>query len=185
LETKDDITQLLKACRQNNQKAQRLVYQRYAKAMYNTALRIVGDADDAQDVMQEAFIKAFGKLHTYKATATFGAWLKRIVINESLTWLRKQKDFECIDDNLTRIEPETEIEIIDNKLKVEQLLEAIDQLKINYKVAINLHFLEGYDYEEMMQILNLSYANVRTLVSRAKQKLKSILETNYKEVIKS
>ncbi len=160
------------------------VYHRYAKAMYHTALRIVGDSDDAEDVMQEAFIKAFDKLDSYKATATFGAWLKRIVVNESLSWLRKHKNFECLSDNLKAVEPETGFEIDEKNVRLEILLDTINRLKDNYKLAFNLYFIEGYDYEEMMDILNLSYANVRTLVSRAKQQLKDILKTNYSEYIK-
>ncbi len=184
MEKTDDITKLLEACKRHDAKAQMMVYQRYAKAMYQVAVRITGDADDAEDVMQEAFIKAFNKLHTYKATASFGAWLKRIVVNEALTWLRKRKNMTCLDALNSPIEAEPEIEINENNVKVEALLNAINQLKDNYRVVINLHFIEGYDYDEMMQILELSYANVRTLVSRAKQKLKQILETDYAEMLK-
>ncbi len=184
MEKTDDITKLLEACKRKDQKAQMLVYKLYAKAMYHVALRITGDIDDAEDVMQEAFIKAFDKLDTYKATASFGAWLKRIVVNEALSWLRKHKKTTCLDDTENPIEPEPDIEVDEKNMKIEVLLKAIDQLKDNYRVAINLYYIEGYDYDEMMQILNLSYANVRTLVSRAKQKLKSILETQYNDIIK-
>ena len=179
MEKTDDITKLLEACKRHDAKAQMMVYQRYAKAMYQVAVRITGNADDAEDVMQEAFIKAFDKLHTYKATASFGAWLKRIVVNEALTWLRKRKNTTCLEAVNSPIEAEPEIEISENNVKIEALLNAINQLKDNYRVVINLHFIEGYDYDEMMQILELSYANVRTLVSRAKQKLKQILEEKY------
>ncbi len=176
LDKNDDITMLLEACKRRDQKAQIAVYQRYAKAMYQVAVRITGNCDDAEDVMQEAFIKAFDKLHSYKAKASFGAWLKRIVVNEALSWLRQRKNMTCIDRIDTVIESEPDIDIDENKVKIELVLDAINRLRDNYRVAVNLYFLEGYDYEEMMQILNLSYANVRTLVSRAKQKLKENLE---------
>jgi len=180
-----DIPELIIAAKNNDQKAQMILYERYVQAMYNTACRIVGNSDDAEDVTQEAFIKAFEKLEHFKGTATFGAWLKRIVINQSLNWLRKNKNLQY--DELTNlsIEAETEIELPAENIKITCMLKAIDELKDNYKIAINLHYIEGYDYEEMMQILNLSYANVRTLVSRAKKKLKSILETEYSDIIKS
>ncbi len=176
LDKNDDITMLLEACKRRDQKAQIAVYQRYAKAMYQVAVRITGNCDDAEDVMQEAFIKAFDKLHSYKAKASFGAWLKRIVVNEALSWLRQRKNMTCIDRIDTVIESEPDIDIDENKVKIELVLDAINRLRDNYRVAVNLYFIEGYDYEEMMQILNLSYANVRTLVSRAKQKLKENLE---------
>ena len=184
MEKTDNITKLLTACKRGDQTAQMQVYQRYAKAMYQVAMRITGHPDDAEDVMQEAFIKAFDKLDTFKATASFGAWLKRIVINEALSYLRKQRKFEDIENQNIAIEPEPVIELNDKNVKIEVLMEAINRLKDNYRIAINLHFIEGYDYEEMTRILNLSYANVRTLVSRAKHKLKQILEKDYREILK-
>jgi len=180
-----DIPELIIAAKNNDQKAQMILYERYVRAMYNTACRIVGNSDDAEDVTQEAFIKAFDKLDSYKGTATFGAWLKRIVINQSLNWLRKNKNLQYDALTNSNIEAETEIELPAENIKITCMLKAIDELKDNYKIALNLHYIEGYDYEEMMQILNLSYANVRTLVSRAKKKLKSILETEYSDIIKS
>ena len=185
MEQKNDILDLINASKKNNEKAQVQLYNRYANAMYNVARRIVGNDDDAEDVMQEAFIKAFNKLHTYKTKASFGAWLKRIVINESLTWLRKKKHLRCFDnDEVMLAEPETDFEFEPNRLKIDCMLKAISKLKDNYKLAINLYYIEGYDYEEMMQILELSYANVRTLVSRAKSKLKQILKTDYPDIVK-
>ncbi len=181
----DNITKLLAACKRGDQKAQMQVYQRYAKAMYQVAVRITGNTDDAEDVIQEAFIKAFDKLETFKAAATFGAWLKRIVINEALSYLRKQRKFEEIENQNLAIEPEPVIELNDKNIKIDALMEAINRLKDNYRVAINLYFIEGYNYEEMTQILNLSYANVRTLVSRAKHKLKQILKKDYGEILKN
>jgi len=180
-----DIRELIKAVKNNDQKAQVKLYERYVHAMYNTACRIVGNPDDAEDVTQEAFIKAFVKLEHFKGTATFGAWLKRIVINESLNWLRKNKNIQYDELSNFSIEPETEIELPDENIKISCMLKAINQLKDSYKIAVNLHYIEGYDYEEMMQILNLSYPNVRTLVSRAKKKLKKILESEYADIIKS
>ena len=173
---KQKISALIKACKQNDQNAQMQIYQLYYKAMYNTALRIVNQPDDAEDVMQEAFIKAFSKINSYKKTATFGAWLKRIVINESINWLRQQKNLLCLNDDIKQIEMETEIDIDEKNTQIEQVLEAMNQLKENYKIILTLHFIEGYDYEEIMQILNLSYANVRTMMSRAKKALKRKLE---------
>ena len=83
---------LIEACKKGNRKAQFELYRLYHAAMYNTTLRIVGDSDDAEDVMQEAFLKAFTKLGTYRKEVSFGAWLKRIVINKSLDFLRLKKE---------------------------------------------------------------------------------------------
>ena len=174
LEENYQIEDLLEACKQNNPKAQLEIYNRYYKAMYNTALRILHDSHDAEDVMQEAFIKAFDKLDSFQGTASFGAWLKRIVINESIGWLRKRRKNICLDEKI-QLPDEPEIKMDTSDWQVKNLMNAINRLKDNYRIAISLHYIEGYDYEEMMQILGLSYANVRTLVSRAKNKLKILL----------
>jgi len=185
LEDTPQIKALLSACKRNDQKAQLEIYNRYYKAMYNTALRIVGDFDDAEDIMQEAFIKAFGKLDTYQEKATFGAWLKRIVINESISWLRKNKKIQCDDiDNLPDLFVETKWDFDFENVKIKSLLEALNSLKDNYRTAISLYYIEGYDYEEITAILNISYANARALVSRAKQQLKKILVTKFAATFK-
>jgi len=176
LEQQRQIADLLAACKQGNQKAQLEIYNRYYKAMYNTALRILGNSDDAEDVMQEAFIKAFDKLNSFKGTATFGAWLKRIVINESIAFLRKKPHFVDLDESVTSLNiPETETISDTGQWQIKQVLEALAELKDNYRLILSLHFIEGYDYEEIMQILDVSYANVRTMMSRAKKKLKEKL----------
>ncbi len=174
----DKIIQLLTACKQNDQMAQMAIYDRYCKAMCNTAYRIVGNADDAEDVMQEAFIKAFSKLHSFNYDSTFGAWLKRITINESLSWLRKNNkySFDSIDNHPQEIVENDSIDLHNQSETIHEILLKINQLKDNYRIAITLHLIEGYDYEEMTQIMNTSYANVRTLVSRAKSKLKQGLQ---------
>jgi len=178
LKDADEIIQLLNACKQNNQLAQMAIYDRYCKAMYNTAYRIVGNFDDAEDVMQEAFIKAFDKLDSFKSNSTFGAWLKRITINESLSWLRKNNkyNFDSIDNHPNETLVDESIDLHNQSETVQEILKAIGRLKDNYRIAVTLHLIEGYDYEEMIQIMNISYANVRTMVSRAKSKLKQELQ---------
>ena len=176
LREESQINNLLSACKRQDQKAQLEIYNRYCKAMYNIALRIIGDPDDAEDVMQEAFIKAFANLHRFAQKSTFGAWLKRIVINESISWLRKNTKMQTvpIDERLSG-QLETDTFEIPNDADVKMLLQAVSELKENYRVAISLLYFEGYDYEEISEIMHLSYGNVRTLVSRAKQKLKQII----------
>lgn len=148
--------------------------------MYNTSLRILKDEFEAEDIMQEAFLTAFTKLNTFKGEVTFGAWLKRIVINKSLTQLKKNNKYqdvkmEVIKDTSTEAE-----EAVDySTLHAGKVLETLNTLKDNYRVVLNLHLIEGYDYEEIAQILGYTNENVRTTVSRAKKKLKQqlVLET--------
>jgi len=182
--TNRDITDLIPLCKKGQQSAQLEVYNRYYKAMYNTALHIVKDTAEAEDVMQEAFLNAFTKLDSFKGEETFGSWLKRIVVNKSLNSYQrtKKRDETPIEDHLYRIEDDTEgiAEADLSQVKAQQVLHAMDSLKDNYRQALSLHLIEGYDYEEMSMILNVSYANCRTVVSRAKDSLRKKLQ-NYEE----
>ncbi|NNF82746.1 MAG: RNA polymerase sigma factor [Flavobacteriaceae bacterium] len=178
--TKHNIEQLIELCKSGNQFAQLEVYNRYYKAMYNTALRIVKDSFEAEDIMQEAFLNAFTKLDSLKETKTFGSWLKRIVINNSIYHYNKSDKYDQvpIDDVMYKMEDHSGIteDQADTSYQVKQVIESISGLKDNYRIALTLHLIEGYDYEEMSEIMNLSYANCRTTVSRAKDKLRRNLQ---------
>ena len=100
------ITELLQACKKGNATAQFEIYKLYYKAMFNAAMRILQNSFDAEDVMQEAFLNAFTKLDTFKGEVPFGAWLKRIVINRSLTYIKKKNKLQ-----------EVNLEIVDRKLE--------------------------------------------------------------------
>ena len=149
--------------------------------MYNVAFRIVKDEHFAQDVMQEGFLKAFTKIDSYKQEVAFGAWLKRIIVNYSIDFYKKnnQFQFDDLERNLYKIEESNE-NLVDNsnfiELKVNQVLEAINGLKDNYRMVLTLFYIEGYDQQEICEILNISYANCRTTLSRAKESLRKKLE---------
>jgi RNA polymerase sigma factor (sigma-70 family) len=175
------IDDLLVLCKQKNQKAEFEIYHRYSKAMYNVAYRIVKDEHFAEDVMQEGFLKAFLKINDYKQEVAFGAWLKRIIINNSIDFYKKNSAFrpDELDKMLHKVEEDSyQLADVDlNHLKVAQVLEAIQNLKDNYRMVLTLHFIEGYDQEEITEILNISYANCRTTISRAKESLRKALVT--------
>lgn len=169
------INQLLERCKQQDQSAQMEIYRGYYKAMYNTAYRILKDEFEAEDIMQEAFLTAFTKLYMFKGEVTFGAWLKRIVVNKSLTQLKKNNRYNEVK---MEVIPNYEIveETIDyDTIKASKVLECINSLKDNYRLVLTLNLIEGYDYEEISEILQYSNENVRTTVSRAKKKLKQVL----------
>lgn len=179
------INQLLDACKEGNQSAQLALYNRYYKAMYNTAFRIVKDSFEAEDIMQESFLNAFTKLHTFKGEVAFGAWLKRIVINNSIHHYRKQQKLNnvALDDVIYRVEDNNEISS-DHELtniKAQKVLQTMNMLKDNYRIALTLHLIEGYDYEEIGTIMELSYANCRTTISRAKESLRKKLQAEVYE----
>ena len=143
--------------------------------MYNTSYRILKDNFEAEDIMQEAFLTAFTKLDSYKGEVAFGAWLKRIVVNKSLTQLKKNNRYQEVKMEVITND-EIEDEKIDYKgLNPKNVLNTLQSLKDNYRVVLTLNLIEGYDYEEIAQILNYTNENVRTTVSRAKKKLKQVL----------
>lgn len=152
--------------------------------MYNTAYRIIGHSAEAEDVMQESFLNAFTKIESFKETATFGAWLKRIVVNESITAHKKidRKAEVFYNDELKNVAENdgivsTEIE---TNAKVQLILNHLQSLKQNYRLGLTLHLIEGYDYEEICEIMEISYANCRTMISRAKESLRKKLQEHEK-----
>lgn len=177
--TNQNIEQLLEQCAVGNQRAQMEVYNRYYKAMYNTAYRIVKDRAEAEDVMQDSFLAAFTKLGSLKEKVTFGSWLKRIVINNSIHQYKKNNRYNDVplDDVIYKVEDA--IGVPENheftNLKAKEVMNTMKELKDNYRVSLTLHLIEGYDYEEISNIMNISYANCRTTISRAKDSLRQKL----------
>ena len=177
---KHNIEELISLCREKNQKAQFEVYSRYCKAMYNVAFRIVKDAHFAEDVMQEGFLKAFLKIDDYRQEVAFGAWLKRIIVNHGIDFYKKNSAYRSddIEKVMYKVEDDTvsDSEVDFTHLRAEHVLKAIESLKDNYRMVLTLFFIEGYDQEEITEILNISYASCRTTISRAKESLRKKLE---------
>ena len=178
--TNHNIEQLVQLCKSGNQNAQLEVYNRYYKAMYNIAYRIVKDSFEAEDIMQDSFLTAFTKLESLKDTVTFGSWLKRIVTNNSIYHYKKNSKYDEVplDEVLYKVEDSNGItsDYELTNLKAKQVLETMKSLKDSYRVSLTLHLIEGYDYEEISDILNISYANCRTTISRAKASLRQKLQ---------
>jgi RNA polymerase sigma-70 factor (ECF subfamily) len=173
---------LIDLCKAGNQRAQFQIYKLYYKAMYNISLRIVNNPMEAEDIMQESFLSAFEKLDTYSGSVSFGAWIKRIVINRSLDAVKKERKviFEDIDSF-----QEPGVEYVDDtscneetNLKVQEVMDAIKMLPDGYRIVISLYLLEGYDHEEIAEILSISPVTSRSQFSRAKQKLITTLSRN-------
>jgi RNA polymerase sigma-70 factor (ECF subfamily) len=169
--------ELIDDCRNGSTKAQFEIYKLYYKAMYNTSLRLMNDNLEAEDIMQEAFLSAFKNIHTYKEEVSFGAWLKKIVVNRSLDVLKKRKlDTEPIDDRRIALIDNDDSEDIDYQAqKMAEVKQAIQQLPENYRILITLHLIEGYDHDEIGEILGMTNSAVRTGYSRARKKLQDML----------
>lgn len=165
---------LVERCKSGDSIAQEEIYRRYAKNMYNTAFRILGHNAEAEDVLQESFLEVFTKIGDYRGDSTFGAWLKRIVINRSISLLRKRK-LEFIDnsnfENIAEDDLDFEINNV-NEDMVKWVKRGIENLPDGYRLVLSLYLLEGYDHVEIAQILNISESTSKTQYSRAKAKLR-------------
>lgn len=171
---------LIQLCCIGNRDAQQKIYNLYAKNMFNTALRIAGNYEDASDVVQEAFIEVFTKIHLYKEKSTFGYWLKQIVVNKAITQLKKNKKsvFTSLEESealLVHEADDQEANEIPILLEVERIKSAINQLPQGYKLVITLYLLEGYDHDEISEILGVSKSTTRTQYTRGKKRLMEIL----------
>lgn len=176
-----NIEQLVQLCKSGNQSAQLEIYNRYYKAMYNASLRIVKNSFEAEDIMQDSFLIAFTKLESLKDMSTFGPCLKRIVINNSIYHYNKtiKKQETPLDNILHKVENNAdsyETNYDYTNLKAQEVLNTMKLLKESYRIALTLNLIEGYDYEEVSEIMNISNANSRTLISRAKESLRQKLQ---------
>lgn len=183
---KEIHSDLIDGCRKNNRKAQVRVYELYYKAMFNTSYRIINNTSEAEDIMQDSFIDAFKKIDTYKGTGSFGSWLKRIVINKSLDELKKKK----LEISIDEIEIEDVSEIDDSYAEnvfyqMEAISDALQKIPEKYRIILSLYLLEGYDQQEIAQILNITYNNVRARYIRAKQSLIKEVNNSKQEYLKS
>lgn len=180
-EYKDIHSELIKKCKKGDREAQFRIYKLYYTAMYNTSFRIVNDSMEAEDIMQESFLKAFNSLSQYKGEVSFGAWLKKIVINRSLDFLRKNAPlFESLDNiEYEDLQQSEDLENIETKGLIEKIKEEIYQLPDGYRIILNLYLFEGYDHDEISQILNISASTSRSQYARAKKKLLENLKNKY------
>lgn len=169
---------LVERCKNQDRLAQNEFYKLYSKAMYNIAYRITNNELDAEDVLQESFVSAFKNIDSYRGTASIGAWLKRIIINGSITAVKKRKA------ELVSLEERGELEELPQNgddddmlyLNVDRIKRAIQLLPDGYRVVFSLYLMEGYDHKEIGSILNITESTSKSQYNRSKKKLKQILK---------
>ncbi len=183
-----DPTLLVERCLAGDRRAQQEIYQRYAKAMFNVTMRIVNNYAEAQDVMQDAFVNAFRHLGTFKAESTFGAWLKRIVVNNAIQHVKKKKiDLVPITPAVARTAAADDdhdmpghygsmgLSDDEQSYQVEYVRRAVQQLPDGYRMVITLYLFEGYDHGEIADIMGITESTSKSQYNRAKAKLKDIM----------
>ncbi len=145
--------------------------------MYNVGFRIVNNSEEAEDVLQDAFISAFNNLERYRGDSTFGAWLKRIVINKAINYLNKKKPERMPEDDRWDVREEEVVDELEGfPFTVEKVRAAIEALPDGYRSVISLYLVEGYDHGEIAEILGITESTSKSQFNRAKKKLKELLE---------
>lgn len=165
---------LVEKCKTGHSSSQYQLYSLYVDAMYNIGMRMLGNKEDAEDIVQESFVSAFKNLGSFNYESTFGSWLKRIVINKSINHLKaKRIPVVPMEDQEFHLheEPPEKTEAVDiKKVKV-----GIERLPTGYKQILNLYLIEGYDHIEIGEVLGISTSTSKSQYHRAKKKLLKII----------
>lgn len=170
---------IIAKCRANDRRAQLELYNSYSEGMFIVALRFLKDSFEAEDAMQEAFIKAFLKLHQYNGEVAFGAWLKRIVINKCIDKLKSKKmELVALNEHIIGTVEEDEDWQVEDGISIQEVKQNIDSFPERYKYPLMLYLIEGYDHEEISEILSITQVASRTLIHRGKRKLQDELKKN-------
>lgn len=174
---------LIEACKKGSSKAQHQLYKLYSKAMFNTSYRMMHNRELAEDMLQEAFCQAFMSLHTFRYESTFGTWLKRILVNTCINELKRRKVELILMNDLLQIYPEhVEDEEPGSSLSVADVKNAMESLPAGSRTIFSLYLLEGYDHQEISEILDISESASRSQYSRAKDKIRKILSAGKDEL---
>jgi RNA polymerase sigma-70 factor (ECF subfamily) len=158
---------LIMKCRENDPASQRMLYDQYASKMLGVCRRYINDADQAEDVMITGFIKVFKNLAQFKFEGSFEGWVRRIMVNESLSFIRKNKNM-YLEVDIEYAQREPDYSQLDHHLQAEDLLELIDQLPTGYRTVFNLYAIEGYSHKEIADQLKISENTSKSQLSRAR-----------------
>lgn len=169
---------LIEACRRHDRRAEKALFDRYSPTMMGVCRRYVKTREDAEDVLLEAFFKVFSNIHQFKGEGSFEGWIRRIVVNESLMFLRKKHNFH-IRVELNQVDAQTTSTVVD-RLAANDILFLLSQLPMGYRTIFNLYVIEGYKHREIAEMLNISINTSKSQLILAKKRLKALVEkANY------
>lgn len=170
---------LVERCKKNDRTAQMKLYNQFCDGMFCVAMRFLKNEDDACDVVQESFIKAFQKLEQYRAEVSFGAWLKKIVVNKCIDFLKsKHEHLVSLEENFVQVADENDWNVAD-EISIAEVKKAIEALPDKYKYVTMLYLIEGYDHSEISEIMGITETASRTQLLRGKNQLKELLKHRY------
>ncbi len=171
---------LVADCLKGDRRAQFELYNLYNRAMYNTILRMVPNRTDAEDLLQSAFVEVFTRMDSFRNESTIGAWIKRIVVNKTINFLKSKRlqwsELMEKHEHVQEYEVDAQEEEFIN-YTVHKVKNAVAELPEGYRVVFSLYAFEGYDHEEIAEILQISEATSKSQYSRAKAKIRSMIQT--------
>lgn len=166
---------ILAGCLQNNAAAQRELYNRYSPRMLSVCYRFAQSREDAEDMLQEGFIKVFTQMHTFQNKGSFEGWIRKIIVHTCINFLKKYKKFN---DNVELAYAgflEVKEETIPSIMQAKQVVECIRLLPVGYRTVLNLYAIEGYNHKEIAELLEIEESTSRSQYTRARSMLESIL----------
>ncbi len=166
--------ELVKGCLKRDRKAQKQLYDTYSGKMYSICFRYVKNSMDAEDVLVTAFTKIFDKIDQFKAEGSFEGWIRRIIVNESLSSLRKRKTM-YLETDLEAADREPDYDQLSDHLEAEDLLNLIQELPPGYRVVFNMYAIDGYSHKEIADELGISENTSKSQLSRARTYLQKLL----------
>lgn len=173
---------LIEMCAKGNGTAQRLLYERFYKKMYVVALRYSKTTFEAEDILQESFVKIFGAIENFKKDSTLDYWIKRIVINTALKQNRRILDKMHMDDVDDMVEEPASEVFADQSYDFKELLAIIQQLSPGYQAVFNLYAIEGYKHNEIAEMLGISEGTSKSQYARAKALIQKMLAKDEEKV---
>ena len=172
--------EIISGCIKNSKYHQHLLYKKYSSKLYPICLRYANCKADANDILHDAFLKIYNKIHTFRKDGNFYGWIRKIVVNQSLDYIRFKKPTLNIDTiPIEQLPEETAIDIIDKYFNPEQLINLIQKLPTSYRTVFNLYVLDGYSHQEIANTLNIAVGSSKSALSRAKQQLRELLAKEY------
>jgi len=166
---------LLVGCINNDPSAQRELYNRYSPKMLSVCYRFGNSREDAEDMLQEGFIKIFTQIHTFQNKGAFEGWIRRIIVHTCINFLKKNKKFSNNIDLEQADYLEVKEETMPSVMQARQIIECIRQLPLGYRTVLNLYAMEGYSHKEIAEMLDIEESTSRSQYTRAKVMLEGIL----------
>lgn len=187
IEDPEKLKAIVEGCVRDERKCQKMIFEMYYGKMMSTCLRYITDRDEAQDVLQDGFIKVFNSISKFDFNGSFEGWVRRIIVNTAIDHIRKKKknifqvtDHEFIMNNYTEEADEKENESIYANLKKDEIVDAIKQLSPAYRTVFSMYVIDGYSHQQIADLLNINIGTSKSNLAKARMNLQKVLKEKLK-----